>query len=628
DSIDITDVDPLSVDLPKAILHLVSLIESRATKIPKAAKGILKKLRKWADLPKEKSANDILNSISALILAEGVDLEAANLDDDTADAVSWADGRFTTCVAMVFRPLLVELVARWTLPEAPAIIFHHLSSHMEPERAHLCVAYASGILLGTAPQIKSLVMGYFQRCLSGSVVQDALATQNTHAIRRSLLVAHRLLRRLPEVVGGIDSWDWSTPLTTLMGASDDAQVRLIACECLCLATSLSDNGRAQLIKSLNIDAGLVARVLSYLVYGEQLFDKEAADLMVAQNAASYEQQLWQKMPSESHAWVSDSLLSACVANVGGVLLHSQESAQVSNDLVLTPTVTKNIHAMALATSRSEPVLLQGPIGCGKTSLVEWMAKRTGNELITIHLSNNMDAKVLLGNYVTTQKAGDFEWRAGLLTTAVTKGKWVLIEDIDLAPSDVIQTLVPLLESHTLFVANRGESIPAHIQFRLFATLSTHGKSSMRAGMDGLLGSSMWTRLDISSLESDIPQIIAGVFPNLATHADLLAQSFQQVAEIISGPSVGTSSVRRSALALSTSDMVKWCTRLSKFFDSDSFLLFQEAVDTFTLKESDYDKWRALVHRIGAVFGISRQRVDLFIDQHNPIVSTTGRVLKI
>ncbi|KAI8323453.1 midasin [Martensiomyces pterosporus] len=628
DTIHMVDVDPLSVDLPKAILHLISLLDNGSIQPPQVAKGIVKKLRKWANAPKDKAVADALNGISALLLAEGVDFDASNVEEDTSGTVGWTDGKFTITVAMVFRPILVDLVARWTLPEAPAVVFHHLSPHMESERAHLCVAYASGILLGTSPQIKSLVMSYFQRCSSGSVVQHALAAQNMDIIRQSLVVAFRLLRRLPEVTSGIDSWDWATPLTMLMGSSDDGSVRLIACECLCLAKSLSDQGRARLIESLGVDTGLVARTLAYLVHGEELFDKAAADQMVAQNRTNLDEQLWQRMPSDSHPWVSDSLLSTCVANVGGVLLHSQESAQMSADLVLTPMVTKNIHEIALATSRSEPVLLQGPIGSGKTSLVEWVAKRTGNELVTIHLSNNMDAKVLLGNYVTTQKAGDFEWRAGLLTTAVAEGKWVLIEDIDLAPSDVIQTLVPLLESHTLFVASRGENIPAHIQFRLFATLSTHGRSSLRTGMDGLLGSSIWTRLEISSLESEMPQIIAGVFPNLAAHAELLAQSFSQVADIIGGPSAGMSLVRRSAQALSMSDLIKWCTRLSKFYDNDSFLLFQEAVDTFTLKESDYDKWRALVHRIGTVFGISKQRADLFIDQHSPIVSTTGRMLKV
>ncbi|KAJ2771065.1 AAA ATPase midasin, partial [Coemansia linderi] len=82
-------------------------------------------------------------------------------------------------------------------------------------------------------------------------------------------------------------------------------------------------------------------------------------------------------------------------------------------------------------------------------------------------------------------------------------------------------------------------------------------------------------------------------------------------------------------SLSTSDLIKWCTRLNKHGSAnDHFLVFQEAVDAFTMKESDYARWRALIIRVGAVFGISRQRVDNFADQHSPTVSTTGAVLKV
>jgi midasin len=40
--------------------------------------------------------------------------------------------------------------------------------------------------------------------------------------------------------------------------------------------------------------------------------------------------------------------------------------------------------------------------------------------------------------------------------AVSEGRWVVIEDINMAPPDVLAALVPLLESRTLTVASRGE----------------------------------------------------------------------------------------------------------------------------------------------------------------------------
>ena len=63
---------------------------------------------------------------------------------------------------------------------------------------------------------------------------------------------------------------------------------------------------------------------------------------------------------------------------------------------------------------------------------------------------------MLGTYVCTDVPGEFQWQPGALTKAVIEGRWILIEDIDLAPFDVISILIPLLESKTLFIASRDE----------------------------------------------------------------------------------------------------------------------------------------------------------------------------
>ena len=65
--------------------------------------------------------------------------------------------------------------------------------------------------------------------------------------------------------------------------------------------------------------------------------------------------------------------------------------------------------------------------------------------------------------------GEFVWQPGSLTVAVTQGHWVLLEDVDYAPMDVISTLVPLLEGGTLSLPGHGDQIRAHPAFRLFAT---------------------------------------------------------------------------------------------------------------------------------------------------------------
>lgn len=47
------------------------------------------------------------------------------------------------------------------------------------------------------------------------------------------------------------------------------------------------------------------------------------------------------------------------------------------------------------------------------------------------------SQMLLGMYRCTDIPGKFVWQPGTLTQAVTKGQWILLEDIDHAPLDVV-----------------------------------------------------------------------------------------------------------------------------------------------------------------------------------------------
>ena len=55
--------------------------------------------------------------------------------------------------------------------------------------------------------------------------------------------------------------------------------------------------------------------------------------------------------------------------------------------------------------------------------------------------------------------------------AVQQGRWLVIEDINLAPPDVLAALIPLLESGRLHLSQRAESIQAAPGFQLLATVT-------------------------------------------------------------------------------------------------------------------------------------------------------------
>ena len=83
--------------------------------------------------------------------------------------------------------------------------------------------------------------------------------------------------------------------------------------------------------------------------------------------------------------------------------------------------------------------LQGPTSTGKTSLVSYLAAQTGHRCVRINNHEQTDLQEYLGSYVADEN-GRLVFREGALVTAVRKGHWVVLDELNLAPSEVLEAL--------------------------------------------------------------------------------------------------------------------------------------------------------------------------------------------
>ncbi|PAV80645.1 hypothetical protein WR25_15997 [Diploscapter pachys] len=143
--------------------------------------------------------------------------------------------------------------------------------------------------------------------------------------------------------------------------------------------------------------------------------------------------------------------------------------------VMTKTVKENMAEIARITGSGRfPILLEGETSAGKTSIVCHLAKITGNTIVRINNHEHTDVQEYMGSYVADSE-GRLVFREGPLVRAVKEGSWVILDELNLAPTDVIEALNRLLDDNReLFVAETNQVHKAHRRFRLFATQNPAG----------------------------------------------------------------------------------------------------------------------------------------------------------
>uniref|UniRef100_A0A0K0EEP4 Midasin n=1 Tax=Strongyloides stercoralis TaxID=6248 RepID=A0A0K0EEP4_STRER len=148
--------------------------------------------------------------------------------------------------------------------------------------------------------------------------------------------------------------------------------------------------------------------------------------------------------------------------------------------VVTPSIKENLRQVGrLVSSGRFPVLLEGETSAGKTSMILYLAKITGNRVYRINNHEYTDIQEYIGSYLPDEK-GKLNFVEGVLLKAVKNGDWVILDELNLAPSDVLEALNRLLDDNReLFVSEFNKAFKAHPNFRLFATQNPAGSYAGR-----------------------------------------------------------------------------------------------------------------------------------------------------
>lgn len=373
------------------------------------------------------------------------------------------------------------------------------------------------LLLPVAPALSQPVAVFL------SAIENPFEQWLSQSDLKPWVVLYRLLPYVVDRVRGI--WNWESLFRFLSCDSvkvqilsrDNVKVRFYATQIVCILLDKTEKERRQMESLLGVDPSSVYQSTS-------LMDLQKAEKCYQETVAAARKTYLQANSNADGAQEEPSrppIHSVQYVEVCGFILpcNSRERAtgQPTSELepfVLTETSRRNLQHICLQMQDSTPVLLQGPSGCGKTRLFQELAHLTHNDdYVQLYLDDQTDSKTLIGNYVCTDVPGEFVFQPGTLTQSIAQGKWIIIEDIDKVPFDIVSTLLPIIEKGELAIASRGITVPVHPNFRLFGT-SCHNCAANNSPINSFL-SNHWHVVDVQSLSvDDLRQVMREHFPSL------------------------------------------------------------------------------------------------------------------
>ncbi|KAM4694301.1 midasin [Discoglossus pictus] len=552
------------------------------------------------------------------------------------------DKECTLLIGRQVRPLLLDLLER----NAEAIKAGGQINHDLHER--LCVAMSR--LVHTNPDVLPFALRYFQdaspvfhRLFLESCDSSTVRYGRRRMKLRDLMeAAYRFLQQ--DKSSFREMWDWSVCVPLLR--SHDLSVRWYTAHCLSLVTCMTDENKQTFLKRMFSADELIHFKLQFLDE-RQSQNIERGLLLTNPDNCTWHREKSQQY-TQKHIVSGD--LSPSVVPVCGVMLAKKclkgqnEEATVSQ-LVLVESTCKNLHNLALAVAYQKAVLLEGPIGCGKTALVEHLARVTGRlkppDILKVQLGDQTDSKMLLGMYRCTDIPGEFVWQPGTLTQAVTSGHWILLEDIDYAPLDVISVLIPVLENGELLIPGRGDCIKVAPGFQLFATrrlLSSGAGAWYRPqNSHATLLDKYWTKVRLDNMSrGELKEVLQKLYPSLDIVIDRLLDIYIQLTgdkhqtecNLVSDTQLEMKAEDKrpnlEGRGLSLRDLLKWCNRIVHNFDGNStstaLNIFQEALDCFTAMLSKPGVCLKMAEVIGSKLNISKKQAEFYCQLYKPAIA--------
>lgn len=177
-------------------------------------------------------------------------------------------------------------------------------------------------------------------------------------------------------------------------------------------------------------------------------------------------ELMQSKVLDSKILASQILVSGYIIDKGPLEPKRPEEL----NFIITENFEKHVIDLLRVITGSElPILIEGPTSCGKTSVIQYLAALAGHKCVRVNNHQHTEIDEYIGNYLPDER-GKLTFNEGVLVKALKEGHWLILDELNLAKSEILENLNRLLDDNReLFVNETQTFLKPHKNFRIFAT---------------------------------------------------------------------------------------------------------------------------------------------------------------
>lgn len=216
---------------------------------------------------------------------------------------------------------------------------------------------------------------------------------------------------------------------------------------------------------------------------------------------------------------------------------------------------------------ADGLMLAGPMGSGKSSVITQLAARTGWPVYDITGSARMEFADLLGHHTLVQ--GEMTYVHGPLALAAANGGLFVLNEADRIDPGELAGLHGVLDGEPLTIAeNGGEIIPLHPEFRIVLTCNSNGQGDDTGLYQGVVqqDAAFMDRFWVLHVDYPSPatekQILASQLPQLPDQLrDKMVDVANEVRRVFTG---GSDTATDLSVTMSTRTLLRWGSMLIQF----------------------------------------------------------------